>query len=67
MRIESRLCHVSENKTIVQVNGFSNDKILGSALAEGPTVELAEDNAITRLNKRIEGVNDVKESDYNCK
>ena len=53
MRIESKLCHVSENKVIVQVNGWLNDKKLGSALAEGPTVEMAEDNAILRLNKRV--------------
>ncbi len=53
MRIESKLCHVSENKTIVQVIGWLNDKNLGSALAEGKTVELAEDKAIIRLNKRI--------------
>ncbi len=53
MRIESKLCHVSENKTIVQVTGLVNDKIIGTALAEGATVELAEDNAISRLNKRL--------------
>ena len=53
MRIESRICHVSENKTIVQVSGWSNDKNLGSALAEAPTVELAEDKAISRLNERL--------------
>ena len=53
MRIESRLCHVSDNKTIVQVNGWLNDKKLGSTLAEGVTVEIAEDKAISRLYKRI--------------
>ena len=55
MRIESKLCHVSENKVIVHVNGWLNDKKLGSALAEGPTVEIAEDKAILRLNKRVNG------------
>ncbi len=53
MRIESRLCHVSENKTIVLVTGWLNEQKLGSALAEGATVDLAEDKAISRLNKRI--------------
>ncbi len=53
MRIESKLCHVSVNKVVVKVNGWINDKNLGSALAEGPTVELAEDRAILRLNKRV--------------
>ncbi len=53
MRIESKLCHVSENKAVVQVNGWLNDKNLGSALAEGSTVEEAEDKAISRLNERI--------------
>ena len=55
MRIESKLCHVSENKVIVHVIGWLNDKKLGSALAEGPTVEIAEDKAILRLNKRVNG------------
>tara|TARA_B100000579_G_scaffold55858_1_gene39631 strand:- start:1053 stop:1736 length:684 start_codon:yes stop_codon:yes gene_type:complete len=53
MRIESKLCHVSENKTIVQVIGWSSDKNLGSALGEGPTVEHAEDRAISRLKERL--------------
>ena len=55
MRIESKLCHITENKAVVQVNGWLNDKYLGSALAEGATVEIAEDKAISRLNKRING------------
>ena len=53
MRIESKLCHLSENKAVVQVYGWINDKNVGSALAEGTTVEFAEDKAISRLNKRI--------------
>ena len=62
MRIESKLCHISENKAVVQVYGWDNDKNLGSALAEGQTVEIAEDKAISRLNKRINSVpNNVTE------
>ena len=56
MRIESNLCHISENKAVVQVNGWINDIKIGSALAEGPTVEVAEDKAISRLNKRLNSV-----------
>ena len=60
MRIESKLCHVSENKVVVKVNGWLNEKNLGSALAEGPTVEIAEDKAILRLLKRVdENINNV--------
>ena len=53
MRIESKLCHISENKAVVLVNGWLNDENLGSALAEASTVELAEEKAISRLNKRL--------------
>tara|TARA_Y100001968_G_C19366975_1_gene723055 strand:+ start:129 stop:794 length:666 start_codon:yes stop_codon:yes gene_type:complete len=53
MRIESKLCHFSDNKAIVQVNGWVNDINIGSALAEGPNVEVAEDKAISRLKNRI--------------
>ena len=56
MRIESKLCHISENKAVVQVNGWLNDRNLGSALAEGATVEVAEDKAISRLNERIKAI-----------
>ena len=58
MRIESKLCHISENKAVVQVNGWLNDKNIGSALGEGITVELAEDNAISRLKKRLTIINE---------
>ncbi len=53
MRIESKLCHIAENKAVVQVYGWQNESNLGSALAEGPTVEVAEDRAISRLFKRL--------------
>jgi len=66
MRIESKLCHISENKAVVQVNGWLNDRNLGSALAEGATVEVAEDKAISRLNERINAVSkDVSSSNTN--
>ena len=57
MRIESKLCHIAENKVVVQVSGWLNDKNLGSALAEASSVELAEDKAISRLNKRLNIIN----------
>ena len=60
MRIESKLCHLSENKAVVQVNGWLNDKKLGSALAEGSTVEHAEDKAISRLNQRLSALDKNK-------
>ena len=53
MRIESQLCYVSENKIVVKVSGWINEKNIGSALGEAPTVELAEDKAILRLNNRL--------------
>ena len=68
MRIESKLCHVSENKAIVKVSGWVNDQNLGSALAEGLSVEDAEDKAISRLYKRLntkttneQGLNSINE------
>ena len=53
MRIESRLCHKSESTTVVVVKGWNGNKVLGSALGEGETAEIAEDNAIRRLNQRL--------------
>ena len=56
MRFESTLCHISENKAVVKISGWLNDKNLGSTIAEGSTVEMAEDKAISRLNKRLNEV-----------
>ena len=53
MRIESKLCHLTENKAVVQVSGWIDEKRLGSSLAEGSTVEDAEDKAINRLKSRL--------------
>ena len=53
MRTESKLCHISEDKVIVIVKGWIDGENAGSALAEGKTVEIAEDKAISRLTKRI--------------
>tara|TARA_Y100001968_G_C19356756_1_gene717595 strand:- start:620 stop:1288 length:669 start_codon:yes stop_codon:yes gene_type:complete len=64
MRIESKLCHLSETKVVVQVYGWINDRNVGSALGEGSTVDIAEDNAISRLTKRL---NIIKENDTNEK
>ena len=63
MRIESELCHISENKAVVKVNGWLNQKNVGSALAEASTVELAEDKAISRLNKRLNIINNESNND----
>ena len=53
MRIDSKLCHLTDNKAVVKVIGWIDEKKVGSALAEATTVELAEDKAIIRLTKRI--------------
>ena len=65
MRIESKLCHISENKAVVKVNGWMNGQNLGSALAEGLTVEIAEEKAMARLNKRISDRNSSEENKNN--
>ena len=62
MRIETKLCHLSESKAVVHVSGWVNDKNVGSALGEGSTAELAEDNAIYRLKNRL---NIIKKNDNN--
>jgi len=66
MRIETKLCHLSENKAVVHVCGWVNDKNVGSALGEASTAELAEDNAIYRLKKRLTNINkDDNKTDIN--
>ena len=53
MRIESNLCHISENKAVVCSYGWINEEKIGSALGEAENVEKAEDNAIARLMQRL--------------
>jgi len=64
MRFDSKICHLSENKTVVQVTGWLNDKNIGSALAEGTTVEIAEDKAISRLNERVNFKSNIETNIY---
>ena len=54
MHISSELLYTDNEKVIVKVSGWEGSKGLGSALAQGKTVEIAEDNAITRLNQRLD-------------
>ena len=56
---------MSENKAVVLVNGWLNDKNVGSALAEAVTVDLAEDKAISRLKKRINDNNNNIDNESN--
>ena len=65
MRIESKLCHISDNKAVVKVNGWINQQKVGSTLAEASTVELAEEKAITRLRKRLNIINNENNQIYN--
>ena len=57
MRIESNLCHISENKAVVCAYGWINEEKIGSALGEAENVEKAEDNAIARLMQRLDKAN----------
>ena len=59
MRIESNLCHISENKAVVCSYGWINEEKIGSALGEAENVEKAEDNAIARLMQRLNKPNFV--------
>ena len=53
MRIEVDLCHLTDEKAIVRVIGWIDDKSIGSAFGEAKTVELAEERAIDRLSQRF--------------
>tara|TARA_Y100001968_G_scaffold136799_1_gene124968 strand:- start:9741 stop:10406 length:666 start_codon:yes stop_codon:yes gene_type:complete len=53
MRIESHLCHISENRAIVLSKGWNENDYIGSALGEATTAEEAEDKAILRLKQRL--------------
>ena len=67
MRIESKLCHITENKVIVKASGWVNDKKVGSSLAEAETVEMAEDKAISRLINRVGQHREENSSNTNLK
>ena len=54
MRIQSELCHIDEDRTIVRVTAWDRDKPLGSSLGEAKTTEIAEANAIKRLLNNIQ-------------
>ena len=53
MHIQSEICHIDPEKTVVRVRATRNGTELGSALGEGGNAETAEDRAIQRLVNRI--------------
>tara|TARA_Y100001968_G_C19398342_1_gene739601 strand:+ start:136 stop:804 length:669 start_codon:yes stop_codon:yes gene_type:complete len=59
MRIESNLCHLSDNKVVVRVRGWIDSIAIGSALGQATTVEDAEDKAILRLKQRLNSIKQV--------
>ncbi|WP_320667680.1 hypothetical protein [Prochlorococcus sp. MIT 1307] len=61
IRIQSELCHTEEHKTIVRAIAWDGECPLGSALGEGSTTYIAEDNAIKRIFKRIKLGNKLEE------
>ena len=54
MKTQAQLCHHSDQRCIVRVEGFDGDTSLGSALGEAPTATEAEDQAIARLKQRLD-------------
>ena len=61
MQIQSELCHIEGNRTIVRVSIWNGEKNLGSTLSEGSTVEIAEEKAVRRLLERISIKNGKKD------
>tara|TARA_Y100001968_G_scaffold45850_2_gene35938 strand:- start:29 stop:748 length:720 start_codon:yes stop_codon:yes gene_type:complete len=53
MQIETELCHISSDRVIVKIRALHEGKSLGSSLGEGNTLEIAEENALMKLKKRI--------------
>jgi len=53
MRIQSELCHIDDNRAIVCVSAWQGEKPLGNTLGEGHSINVAEDNGIQRLLKRL--------------
>lgn len=58
MELHARLIHAEAGLRVVEVRASRGQHSLGSALAEAPTAQEAEDLAITRLLRRLQGLND---------
>tara|TARA_Y100001968_G_scaffold174472_1_gene159923 strand:- start:1265 stop:1990 length:726 start_codon:yes stop_codon:yes gene_type:complete len=56
MHLETELSHISTERTVVKVQAWEDNKSLGSALGEGKTIDIAEENAILKLKSRIEAL-----------
>lgn len=54
MRIQSKLCHIDAERSVVLVSGWDGKILIGSALGEADNAELAEDRAIERLRRRLQ-------------
>lgn len=56
MELHARLIHAETDRRVVEVRASLGEQSLGSALAEARTVQDAEDLAIARLLRRLQGV-----------
>jgi hypothetical protein len=52
MQLQAELVHAEPGQRVVKVSAWEQGALLGSALGEGATAELAEDRAIERLRQR---------------
>ena len=50
---QSELCHIDSSRIIVKVSAWEGNTLMGSALAEGKSVEVAEESGIQRLQQRL--------------
>ncbi len=62
MQFQSKLCHIDSNRTIVSVSAWEGDRKLSSTLGEGPTVDIAEENAIKKLYYRLKSSQEIKDA-----
>ena len=53
MRIQSELCHISNERVIVRISAWNKDYCLGSTLVEAKNVNLAEEEGIKKLKIRL--------------
>lgn len=55
MHTQAQLCHIDADRCVVLVTAWADESVLGSALGEAATAELAEDRALQRLTERLQG------------
>ena len=57
------LCHIDNNRIILKISAWNENERIGSTLGLGSSIDLAEEDAIKRLQRRLSSSRTIVDSE----